>query len=111
MSVGLLVAIAGMLGTLVHALPLIVASLVVLCAGMFTAQATAPAYVNATAEVAKGGASALYLAFYYVGATFGSVLPGYAWQAWGWRGVVASCVAALCLGLLANCLLCSRPRR
>jgi YNFM family putative membrane transporter len=107
MAAGLLIAILGMLMTLITSLPLIVAGLIVLCTGMFTAQATAPAYVNATAASAKGGANALYLAFYYVGATVGSVLPGYAWQAWGWHGVVAACVAALLLGLLADWLLCS----
>jgi YNFM family putative membrane transporter len=110
MAVGLLIAILGVLGTLIPSLPLIVASLVVLCTGMFTAQAVAPAYVNATASEAKGGANALYLAFYYVGATFGSALPGYAWQAWGWPGVAAACITALALGLLADWLLCARPR-
>jgi YNFM family putative membrane transporter len=108
MAAGLLIAILGVLGTLIGSLPLIIASLVLLCAGMFTAQATAPAYVNATAPSAKGGANALYLAFYYVGATFGSALPGFAWQAWGWHGVVATCIVALLLGLLADWLLCSR---
>jgi len=74
---------------------------------MFTAQATAPAYVNAVARGAKGGANALYLAFYYVGATVGSVLPGYAWQALGWPGVVALCAGALLVGLLADWKLCA----
>jgi YNFM family putative membrane transporter len=106
-GVGLLIAGLGILGTLIAALALIVASLVVLCFGMFTAQSTAPAYVNATARTAKGGASALYLAFYYVGATFGSVLPGYAWQTWGWPGVVTTCEITLLLALLANWLLCA----
>lgn len=106
MGAGLLIAIAGMLGTLLPSLPVIVASLLVLCFGMFTAQAIAPAYVNATAQHAKGGANALYLAFYYVGATFGSVVPGLAWQAWGWPGVVALCVALLLVALLADWRLC-----
>lgn len=107
MGAGLVIAIMGMLGTLVPALPAIIVSLVVLCLGMFTAQAIAPAYVNATATQAKGGANALYLAFYYVGATFGSVLPGYAWQTWGWHGVVALCVAMLLVALLADWRLCA----
>lgn len=106
-AAGLLIAVLGVAGTLASALPLIVASLFVLCIGMFTAQATAPAYVNASARAAKGGASALYLAFYYIGATVGSVLPGYAWQAFGWPGVVATCCGALLLGLLANWKLCA----
>ncbi|HEX9372765.1 MAG TPA: MFS transporter, partial [Roseiflexaceae bacterium] len=107
MGAGLLIACLGVAGTLLAWLPLIVVSLVVLCAGMFTAQSTAPAFVNATARTAKGGANALYLAFYYVGATIGSALPGYAWQAWGWGGVVATCEAALVVALLADWLLCA----
>jgi len=107
MGAGLLIAMLGVAGTLAPALPLIVASLFVLCIGMFTAQATAPAFVNATARGAKGGANALYLAFYYIGATFGSVLPGYAWQALGWSGVVMLCVTALLAALLADWWLCA----
>jgi YNFM family putative membrane transporter len=106
MAAGLAIAIAGVLGTLVHSLTFIVLSLIVLCVGMFTVQSTAPAFVNANAERAKGGAGALYVTFYYVGASLGSVLPGYAWQAWGWRGVAASCVTALLVGLAADGWLC-----
>lgn len=105
-AAGLLVAALGMLGTLAPSAPLIVASLFVLCAGMFTAQAVAPAYVNAAARQAKGGASALYLMFYYVGGTLGAALPGVAWQAAAWPGVVTVCVCALGLALLSDWLLC-----
>ena len=64
-----------------------------------------------TAETAKGGASALYLTSYYVGGTLGAALPGLAWQAAGWPGVVAVCVAATLAALLANALLCGRVPR
>jgi YNFM family putative membrane transporter len=74
---------------------------------MFMVQGTAPAFVNATAREAKGGAGALYTTFYYLGATFGSVLPGYAWQAWGWPGVVGACVAAFAAGMLSVLFLCA----
>ena len=107
MAAGLAIACAGVLGSLIHSLTTIVLSLVVLCVGMFTVQSTAPAYVNANAERAKGAGGALYVTFYYVGASLGSVLPGYAWQAWGWPGVVGTCVAALAAGLLADGVLCS----
>lgn len=105
-AAGLLVAMLGVAGTLAPAAPLIVASLFVLCAGMFTAQAVAPAYVNATAQRAKGGASALYLMFYYAGGTLGAALPGVAWQAAAWPGVVAVCLCALGVALLSDWLLC-----
>jgi len=106
MAVGLAIAAGGVGGTLIRSVPVIIASLVVLCIGMFTVQSTAPAFVNANALNAKGAAGALYVAFYYVGATFGSALPGYAWQTWGWPGVAASCVAALGVGLAADAALC-----
>ena len=107
MATGFLIAAGGVVLSLVPLLPVVIFSLVVLCVGMFFVQGTAPAFVNATAREAKGGAGALYASFYYVGATFGSVLPGYAWQAFGWPGVVASCLLAFGLGLLADLVLCA----
>jgi len=106
MAVGMSICVVAILCTLVSSVVGIVAALVVLCVGMFTAQSTAPAYVNATATGAKGGASALYLAFYYGGASLGSVLPGLAWQSFGWHGVILTCLASLAVGLLADAFLC-----
>lgn len=101
-AAGLVIAMLGVAGTLLPSLPLIVLSLLVLCTGMFTAQAVAPAYVNAGATEAKGGASALYLMAYYIGGTLGAALPGLAWQALGWPGVVATCLGALGVALAAS---------
>jgi YNFM family putative membrane transporter len=108
MAGGVAVAAAGVLLTLLPSLPAVVAGLVVLCLGLFTAQAVAPSYVNLRAVEPKGGASALYLAFYYLGGTLGSWLPGHAWQGAGWPGVVAASVGALGLGFAAVVALC-RP--
>jgi YNFM family putative membrane transporter len=110
-GIGLAVEALGMAGALAPDLPLAIAGLVVLVLGTFTAQAVAPAFVNATARHAKGGASALYLTFYYVGGTLGASLPGLAWRSAGWPGVVGVCAGAVGLGLLANALLCSRAPR
>jgi YNFM family putative membrane transporter len=107
MATGFLIAAGAVTLSLVPVLPVVILSLVVLCVGMFFVQGTAPAFVNATAREAKGGAGALYTTFYYVGATLGSVLPGYAWQAFGWPGVVAACLLAFGLGLLADLVLCA----
>jgi YNFM family putative membrane transporter len=106
MGIGLATAALGVLATDIASLWSVLLGLVVLCVGMFTVQSTAPAFVNSNAHVAKGGAGALYTSFYYFGASLGSSLPGYAWQAWGWRGVVGSCVAALSVGLIADVILC-----
>jgi YNFM family putative membrane transporter len=107
-ATGLVVEAAGMALTLARPLAVVVLGLVVLVVGTFVAQAVAPAFVNATAETAKGGASALYLTSYYVGGTLGSALPGLAWQAAGWAGVIGACVAATLVAMAANALLCGR---
>jgi YNFM family putative membrane transporter len=107
-AIGLVGEAIGMALALARPLPLVVLGLVVLVLGTFTAQAVVPAFVNASARAAKGGASALYLAFYYVGGTLGSALPGIAWQAAGWPAVVSLCAASVCLGLVANAALCGR---
>ncbi|NCC34186.1 MAG: MFS transporter [Chloroflexia bacterium] len=101
-TLGLLIAMLGLSLTLIPVLPLIAISLFILCTGMFTAQAIAPALVNTLAKQAKGGAGALYLVFYYIGGTLGAVVPGLAWQAFGWIGVVATCLTAFGIALIAN---------
>lgn len=103
---GLWIAIIGIALTLIPSLPLIALSLLILCGGMFTAQAVAPALVNVLAREAKGGAGALYLVFYYIGGTLGAVIPGFAWQAMGWPGVAGTCIAAYFIAFLANVWLC-----
>jgi YNFM family putative membrane transporter len=110
-AIGLTVEAVGLVATLHVALPAIVAGLLLVVAGTFTAQAVVPAFVNQQARGAKGGASALYLTFYYLGGTLGSLLPGLAWERWGWPGVLASCTGAVAIGLAANALLCAGPER
>lgn len=111
MAVGLAAGALGALLTLAGPLSLVVAGLVVFVGGAYTAQALAPTFVNSTARTAKGGANALYLSCYYLGGTFGSSLPGLAWQRWRWPGVVVVCVAAQAAALAADALLCGRPLR
>ena len=107
LACGMAIAGLGMLGTLIPFLPVIVVSLIILCGGMSAAQSTAPAFVNLSARGATGSAGAIYLAFYYLGATFGSVVPGYAWQTWGWHGVAATCGAGLVLALTVDVFVCA----
>lgn len=104
---GLVIAMAGIGLTLIPVLALIGVGLLVLCSGMFTAQGIAPAMVNTMAQQAKGSAGALYLMFYYIGGTLGAVIPGLAWQGFGWSGVAAVCLSALLLALLSDWFLCA----
>jgi YNFM family putative membrane transporter len=110
-AVGLAIEAAGMALTLAEPLAAVVLGLVVLVVGTFVAQAVAPAFVNMTARTAKGGASALYLTSYYVGGTLGAAVPGLAWQADGWRGVVGTCLVATGVAMVANHVLCGRVPR
>jgi YNFM family putative membrane transporter len=110
MALGIVVAASGIALTLMPSLGWIATGVVVLCLGMFTAQSVAPAFVNRIAPVAKGGANALYHTFYYVGAVFGSTLPGLAWQRFAWPGVAAACLAGLAVALCSDWLLCAPLR-
>jgi YNFM family putative membrane transporter len=113
MAVGFAVAIAGTCLTLLHGLIAISFGLVVICIGMFAAQAIAPAFVNVAATHGKGAANSLYQSCYYTGAIFGATVPGLALERFGWNGVVASCALSLTLGSIAALTLCvddrSRP--
>jgi MFS transporter, YNFM family, putative membrane transport protein len=111
MAAGLAAGAVGAVATLARPLPIVILGLVVFVGGAYTAQAIAPSFVNASARMAKGAASALYLTFYYVGGTLGASLPGLAWQRFGWPGVVTACVAALAGAILADATLCGRPLR
>ncbi|GAC1306072.1 MAG: MFS transporter [Vulcanimicrobiaceae bacterium] len=105
-AIGFGIALLGLALTALPSLVAVALGTVVLCVGMFTAQAIVPAYVNVTATVAKGGANALYQAFYYAGAIFGSTLPGIGWERFGWPGVLGSCGASMLLGLGVMLVLC-----
>ncbi len=111
MAVGIVLAMAAAVISLERSVGTIVAATLVLCAGMFTAQAVAPAFVNSTAVRAKGGAKALYQTFYYLGAVFGSTVPGIAWEHWAWPGVVATTIVSWTIALLADAFLCGRRPR
>lgn len=105
---GFAVAIAGTLLMLERSLAVIAVGSVVLCTGMFVAQAIAPAYVNVTARTAKAGANSLYQAFYYTGAVLGATVPGLALERYGWPGVASMCAVSFTIGLVADVTLCAR---
>jgi YNFM family putative membrane transporter len=111
MAGGLAVALTGLALTALPSRAGIFAGTIVLCIGMFTAQAIAPAYVNVVARKGKGGASALYAVFYYVGAVLGSTLPGIAFERYGWSGVLWTCGASLAAGTVVSLVFCQDRAR
>ena len=89
---GALIALAGLLLTLIGSLPVIVLGLAVLTAGFFAVHGVASGWVPTRAHaggVAAGQAASLYLFAYYLGSSVFGSLSGQAWSLGAWPGVVA----------------------
>lgn len=86
---------AGLLLTLVHSLPVIIAGLAVVSASGFAVQTAATSLLAQRATVARSSAVGLYVAFYYVGGSVGAALPAVVWAHAGWPGCVALVIAAV----------------
>ncbi len=88
MALGILVMILGTVLTLIPAIWGIVLGFFVSAFGFFLTHSLATGWVNQHAIRAKASAGALYLVFYYLGASTGSLYFHPFWQAAGWHGVV-----------------------
>ncbi len=88
MALGVLILIFGTLVTLSASLWLIVLGFFINAFGFFLTHSLASSWVNQNASRAKASASALYLVFYYVGASSGGVYLQPFWQWQRWQGVV-----------------------
>src|SRR5262249_7688748 len=96
LAIGLIaVLIAGLMLSVIPAIPLIVAALVVCGGAGFLCQSLSTSFVTLTARTGASSAVGVYVSFYYVGGSAGSVLPGLAWNAAGWPGCVALTAAVL----------------
>ena len=85
--------------TLLPGLPLLIVGVAAITFGFFGAHSLASTWLTRRAGVAKGQASALYLFFYYLGASVAGPLGGLGWQRTGWTGVVH--ILWMILGLAA----------
>ncbi|MAD74061.1 MAG: MFS transporter [Rheinheimera sp.] len=88
MALGIVLMLLGSLLTLHGQLFVIVSGFFVSAFGFFLCHSLASSWVNQHATRAKASASALYLVFYYVGASIGGLYLQPFWQALGWPGVV-----------------------
>jgi predicted MFS family arabinose efflux permease len=98
-----MIASGGVLLTLIHSTPVVVAGLALAAAGAFASQAGASSYVGKVAGQAHSSAAGLYVALYYLGGCAGSVLPGLFWKQAGWLGCVGLmvCMQAI-IALIAS---------
>lgn len=88
MAGGALVLAIALAATLVVAIPVLIASLIGLCAGFFTIHAGAVGALNRSLSGDRGKANALYTLFYYVGGAVGIALGGELYARFGWPGIV-----------------------
>lgn len=101
MMLGIGIFAFGTLLTLAGSLTAIIIGLTVNAFGFFFAHSTASSWVGRHAKTARGSASALYLVFYYVGASLGGFYLEPFWQLAHWWGVALASwlVLAVTLGL------------
>ena len=83
----------GILLTLIHSLPLVMAGLTLACTGVFIANSAGSSYVGSAATESRASAVGLYVTFYYLGGSGGSAIPGFTWTHGGWPACVALIVA------------------
>jgi len=81
--------------TLIKSLPVIILSLVGICAGFFAIHASAAGALNRKLTSGRGRANSLYVLFYYLGGAGGITLSGHAYAVYGWNGVAGLAVATL----------------
>lgn len=87
MMLGIAILMLGTLVTLADSLVLIILGLTINAFGFFLAHSLASSWVGRYAQGARGSASALYLVFYYVGASLGGFWLEPFWRWAGWQGV------------------------
>jgi len=88
MALGVVIMMVGTLCTLLPGLLFIVLGFFISAFGFFLTHSLATGWVNQHATHAKASASALYLVFYYLGASTGGLYLHGFWQWHGWAGVV-----------------------
>lgn len=89
--------LGGIVLSLARSLVFVVAGIVAVTFGFFGGHSVASSWVGLRAKHAKAQASALYLFFYYIGASVAGTVGGVVWDAAHWSGVVLL-VGAMALG-------------
>ncbi|RUR48966.1 MFS transporter [Vreelandella populi] len=100
MMAGVIILMVGTGVTLSKSLVLIILGLTINAFGFFMAHSLASSWVGRYAQGARGSASALYLVFYYVGASLGGFWLELFWQGAGWSGVAWGSWVLLCITLM-----------
>lgn len=81
--------LVGLALTLAKPLYLVCLGLLLICLGVFPQQTLATGFIGVVARGAKSTAVGLYVTVYYIGGSFGGIIPAFAWHDAGWAGCVA----------------------
>jgi len=97
----ILLSLVGVLLTLVHMLPVVIAGLALCCTGTFISQSCATSFLREAApERSRASAVGLYVACYYLGGTVAGVAPSLAWHLGGWPACVLMVAAVDVLSIV-----------
>lgn len=94
--------LAGIVLTFSSSIVVIVAGIAAITVGFFIGHSAASSGVGANAGSAKSHASALYLLFYYCGASITGWAGGWFWIHAGWPGIMAITSGCALIGLIAS---------
>jgi len=89
LRVGLATMALGVGATLLRPLAMVIAGIALVTIGFFASHSVASSWVGLRAREGKAQASALYLFFYYMGASTAGTIGGFFWTAYAWNGVAA----------------------
>jgi YNFM family putative membrane transporter len=89
LRVGLATMALGVGATLLRPLAMVIAGIALVTIGFFASHSVASSWVGLRAREGKAQASALYLFFYYMGASTAGTIGGFFWTAYAWSGVAA----------------------
>ena len=106
LRVGLATMALGVATTLMRPLAAVIVGIALVTIGFFASHSVASSWVGLRAREGKAQASALYLFFYYMGASTAGTAGGFFWTAYAWDGVAAflAILLAVAFGLAGRFL-------
>ena len=87
-SVGILIFACGTMLFWVGSYSVMFCGMFVFCCGLFTAHSLLSGYVNTLSDSNRAIANGLYISFYYMGGTLGSILPQVVYRNFGWSAFI-----------------------
>ena len=88
----------------------VVAGIAIVTIGFFGGHSVASSWVGLSATSAKAQATALYMFFYYIGASAAGTIGGFFWDAASWFGVAAFVGALVIAAIVIAAVLAGAPR-